>query len=283
MRFDDRHEVVVTGPWTQEMASAVESGVADRVVLNHALGYDEPDLHFLDYLPVRELVILDRRITDLSPVYTLAPRLERLDVEVAPGVRIDLTELPNLRDLACYWSQVSDTIGAGRSLRRVALDAYDADDLTPLAGLRDLSSISMKDRPKLRSLDGLGEFVLLDALGIFLAARLEEVSELRGRDLLTRLELQGCRKLTTLADLAGCTALRVLDVSEGGDLESAAPLGGLVELEELYAYGSTKFVDGDLSPIAALPRLTELRMQSRRHYKPSVPDIKTALAGRAAG
>ena len=281
MRFDDRHEVVVTGPWNQEMAQAVESGVADRVVLNHALGYDEPDLHFLEYLPIRELVILDRRITDLSPVYTLAPKLERLDVEVAADVPVDVSELPRLRDLAAYWSQVSATIAAGTSLRRVALDAYGADDLTPLAGLRDLSSISMKDRPKLRSLAGLGELVLLETLGVFGAARLGDVSELDGRELLTRLELEACRKVWSLDDLAGCTGLRVLNIAEIGDLPSAAPLAGLSDLVELYAYGSTKFVDGDLSPIAGLPRLEELRMQSRRHYKPSVPDLKAALAERA--
>lgn len=283
MRFDDRHEVVVTGPWTDEMVQAVETGVADRVVLNYALGYDEPDLYFLQYLPIRELVILDRRITDLAPVYTLASKLERLDVEIAPGVAIDLSELPNLRDLGATWSQVSATIGAGRSLRRVALDAYSADDLAPLAGLRDLSSISMKERPKLRSLHGLSEFVLLDTLGIFLAARLEDVSELRGRELLTTLELEGCRKLASVEDLAGCTGLRFLNISESGDLESAAPLAGLVELEELYAYGSTRFVDGDLSPLARLPRLRELRLQSRRHYTPSLAELKDTLAGRAGG
>jgi hypothetical protein len=283
VRFDDRHEVVVTGPWTDEMVEAVETGVADRVVLNHALGYDEPDLYFLQYLPIRELVILDRRISDLGPVYTLASRLERLDVEIAPEVPIDLTELPNLRDLGARWSQVATTIGAARSLQRVALDAYDAEDLAPLAGLRDLSSISMKERPGLRSLHGLGELVLLDRLGIFLGARLEDVSDLRGRDLLTRLDLQACRRLASVADLAGCTGLRVLNIAEGGDLESAAPLGGLLELQELYAYGSTRFVDGDLSPLARLPKLDELRMQSRRHYRPSVPDLKAALAVRAAG
>ena len=99
MRFDDRHEVVVTGPWTQEMVEAVESGVADRVVLNHALGFEEPDLRFLEHLPIRELVVLDRRISDLAPVYTLASRLERLDLTVHPDVRVDLTELPRLRRL----------------------------------------------------------------------------------------------------------------------------------------------------------------------------------------
>ena len=162
----------------------------------------------------------------------------------------------------------------------MALDAFDEDDLAPLAGLTNLSAISLKDRPRLRSLAGIGELVLLTHLGIFGASRLSDVSELQGRDVLERLDLQACRGLDTLDDLAGCTGLRTLNVAEGGDLGSVAPLAGLVELEELYAYGSTRFVDGDLSPLARLPRLTELRMQSRRHYRPGVPDLKAALAGR---
>ncbi|WP_375504178.1 hypothetical protein [uncultured Jatrophihabitans sp.] len=277
MRFDDRHEVVVTGSWTDEMAQAVESGVADRVVLNHALGYDERDLYFLQYLPIRELVILDRRITDLTPVYTLAPRLEFLDVEVDPATRVDVAALPNLRDLSANWVQVAETVSAGKRLRRLAVDGYQADDLAPLAGLRELSALSMRERPRIRSVNGLSEFLLLEQLSIFLAAGLVDVADLRGRDLLTILELEGCRKLASLADLAGCTALRVLNLAEGGELESAAPLAGLVRLEELYLYGTTKFLDGDLSPLAGLPRLQELRMQNRRHYKPSVNDIRAGL------
>ncbi len=283
MRFDDRHEVVVTGPWTEEMVEAVRTGVADRVVLNHALGFEERDLHFLEHLPIRELVVLDRRITDLAPVHTLAPRLELLHLTVDPDVRLDVAELPHLRDLAATWAQVEGSLAAGGQLRRVALDAYGPEDLGPLTGLRNLSSISMKERPRLRSLHGLSELVLLDTLGIFLAARLEDTSELRGRELLTRLDLQACRRLNSVEDLAGCTGLRVLNIAEGGDLGSAAPLAGLVELEELYAYGSTRFVDGDLSALARLPRLNELRLQSRRHYRPGVRDLKDALARRVAG
>lgn len=98
------------------MVEAVESGVADRVVPNYALGFDEPGLWFLQYLPIHELLILDRRITDLEPVYTLSPRLELLDLTVAPDVRVGLTELPNLRDLGPNWAQVADTLSAARGL-----------------------------------------------------------------------------------------------------------------------------------------------------------------------
>lgn len=277
MRFDDRHEVVVTGPWNDEMRQAVESGVADRVVLNAALGYDEPDLHFLQSLPVRELVILDRRIVDLAPIYPLAPTLERLAVEIHPTATVDVAALPNLRALGASWVQVAGTIAAGARLRRLAVAAYRPEDLTALAVLPALTSLQMKERPRLRSLRGLDAFPELERLGIFGASRLDDVTDLRGRDRLTRLELEGCPRISSVADLAGCTGLRVLNLAEGGALTSAAPLADLVELEELYLYGTTKFVDGDLSALAGLPRLQALRMQNRRHYRPSVAEIRASL------
>ena len=208
MRFDDRREVVVTGPWTPEMVEAVESGVADRVVLNHALGFEEPDLRFLEHLPVRELVVLDRRITDLAPVHTLAPGLELLHLTVDPGVRVDVAELPRLHDLSASWDQVEATIGAGQQLRRVALGAYAPQDLTPLAGLRNLSEIAMKDRPRVRSLTGLGELVLLTDLGVY------AIDKHAGRMVLRELAPD-----VTLADVAARTTARY-DVAS--DLEAGA-------------------------------------------------------------
>jgi hypothetical protein len=277
MRFDDRREVTVTGPWSDEMLVALESGVADRLVLNYALGFDEPDLRFLEYLPIRELVILDRRITDLTPVYTLAPKLELLHLTVDPSVHLDLTELPNLHDLRANWRQVADTISAARGLRAVALGSYQPADLLPLCQARGLTSISMKDRPKIRDLDGLGEFESLVQLGIFGAPHLEDISAVWGRDKIEVLEFQACPKVSSITALERCTGLRKLNVAEGARLPSAAPLAGLTSLEKLYLYDTTAFVDGDLTPIAQLPRLQELRMQNRRHYHPSVPEIQASL------
>jgi hypothetical protein len=36
-------------------------------------------------------------------------------------------------------------------------------------------------------------------------------------------------------------------------------------------------VDGDLSPLARLPRLKEIRMQNRRGYKPPPADLVASL------
>lgn len=280
MRFDDRHEVVVTGPWSAEMINAVQSGIADRVVCNYALGFDEPDLRFLEYLPIKQLVILDPRISDLAPLYTLSPTLESLHLTVDPHIAIDLTAFPLLRDLSANWSQVADTITGALRLQRTALGSYQPADLTPLAGLDALNSISMKDRPRIRSLAGLGQLPNLTHLGIYSAARLEDVADLRGRQRIESLYLQGCPRLGTTEDLDGCTGLRKLNLAEGADLDTCTPLGALTALEELYLYGTTRFTDGDLSPIAELPHLTELRMQNRRHYRPSVKTIQGTIAQR---
>ena len=74
--------------------------------------------------------------------------------------------------------------------------------------------------------------------------------------------------------------MRFFDLSEGGEVPTLAPLGGLVTLERLYLYDSTKVADGDLSPIAGLPRLKDFRMQNRRGYSPSVKEIQEAIARR---
>ena len=64
----DHVEVVVSGAWSPDGAAAFENGGASRLVLNYALGFNEPTLDFLRGLPIRQLVILDPRLTDLEPI-----------------------------------------------------------------------------------------------------------------------------------------------------------------------------------------------------------------------
>ncbi len=281
MRFDDRREVVVTEPWNAEMEAAVESGLADRVILNYALGFDERDLHFLQYLPIRELVILDPRINDVGPIYTLAPKLEVLNLAtIDPSVTVDLSLLPNLRDLSASWSQVKQTIETSTHLHTLYVESYEPEDLTPLSMLGNLSSITMKERPRLRALDGLGDLILMTELAIFSATWLQDVAELSGRDLLTRLELEACPRLVSLDEIAGCSSLELLNLSDLRDISSATVFERLTALKELDLWGSTRIIDGDLTCIARLPKLRELRMRDRRHYRPSVAAIKSAIASR---
>jgi hypothetical protein len=275
--FPDRVEVTLTGRWTVDAARLIESGEVDRLVLNYAHGFSEPDLSFLRGLPVRQLDIVDRRLTSLTPINELGETLKLLHVTSDPSLSIDLTRFPRLTDLSADWQQVGASIESAENLQRLHVGRYDRVDLAPLSRLVHLKRLVLTDRPRVRSLDGLSELPELREFAVPLAKDLVDVSALRGLAQIEDLDMEGCRRLTTIEDLSHCVGLRRLNLSECGDLPSVAPLRGLVSTEDLLMYGTTKVVDGDLTPIADLPRLKELRMQSRRHYRPSVAAIQASL------
>jgi hypothetical protein len=92
--------------------------------------------------------------------------------------------------------------------------------------------------------------------------------------------LESCR-ISDLSSVASAGGLRFLNASDCGKIESLRPLCGLDDLEILWVYGTTKVLDDDLTPIAALPRLRELRLMSRKTYRPSVEDVQALIARRA--
>ena len=270
-------EVVVTGPWSEQIGRHFESGEAERLVLNDALGFEEPDLEFLRGLPIRQLEVIDRRLSDLDPIYSLGSSLTSLSLVTDPSLSLDLNELPALTDLAADWEQVHRTLAVAGGLRRLYLGHYKADDLGPLGTMTELVDLTLKDRPRLRSLTGLAQPVMLQRLCISMAQRLEDTTALRQCTKLRELQLEKCRRLFRLDDIRACAELEFLNLGDCGDLESLEPLRGLTKLEVLYLYGTTRILNSDLSPVAHLPRLHDFRMQDRRTYNPSVADIQAAL------
>ncbi|WP_432889211.1 hypothetical protein ACQPYH_09740 [Kribbella sp. CA-245084] len=248
-------------------------------MLNHALGFDTPDLRFLDGLPVRNLVVIDRRLQSLDPIYSLASTLRSMSLTVDPALTVDLERLPGLTEVGADWGQIRQTFGFAVHLVRLFVRRYTEDDLSVLASAAGLETLVMKDRPRLTSLDGLPGLAALRHLGIYLAGRLSDTGAVRGA-ILRELHLEACKKVTTLDDIATCGDLEVLNLSDGASFSSAEPLRALTKLQDLFLYGSTRIMDGDLSPIADLPELRELRMQSRRHYRPSVEEIQNLMTER---
>lgn len=74
----------MTGRWSDAAREALLAGEAESLWLNYARGYSEPDLEFLEDLPVRRLLIIDRKLGHLEPLSRLQA-LEELRLEVARG------------------------------------------------------------------------------------------------------------------------------------------------------------------------------------------------------
>jgi hypothetical protein len=271
--------LVVTGPWMAETVDALRRGEADGLVLNYARGFTETSLEFLDGgWGLRRLDVLDRGITDLAPIERLADSLEDLSVQAAPPAELDLGALPYLRSVAGEWALIRSTLGEVNALESVITWVFDEADLHDFRDHVNLQRLTIKEAPYLESLSGAGGLPDLAVLGIVLARRLRDISDLTGlSSSLRELELQDCPALSVIGEVESLVNLRFLGVNDCGDIESLIPVASLEQLESFYAWGSTRIVDGDLSPLARLPQLKEVRMQNRREYKPPLADLVASL------
>jgi internalin A len=276
--------LVVTGPWSDEAGEALARGIADGLILNYARGFSDHHLEFLDgSWGIRRLNILDRSITNLEPIGRLSDSLQALSVQAAPTAELDLGILPRLRSVAGEWGLIRGTLGRVDALESVITWRFDEDDLHAFRDHVGLERLTIKEAPYLQSLSGLGDLSNLDVLGVFLARRLQAISDVAALVSLRELEFEDCPALDNLDDVEALIHLRFLGISECGDIESLAPIRSLDELEVLYAWGSTRILDGNLSPLARLPRLKEIRMRDRRDYKPRVADLLSALSSEGSG
>jgi hypothetical protein len=275
-------DLVVTGEWSSTAHEAIVDGLADGLVLNYARGFQEQSIDFIYGLPIKRLNLLARTVHDLSPVYSTAAVLEELRVQCDPSAVIELERLPHLRRLSASWPQVQGSVVFAQRLEHLYLGSYNETDLTPLSTLSALTSLTMKDRPRLSSLAGVEAFPWLAQLGIHLALNLEDISALAtsASPVLTTLQLPACKKVVDIWPVTSCPSLRFFELSDGADIPTIRPLAGLTRLERVYLYGSTRVTDGDLRAIAGLPALTDFRMVNRPNYKPSVIEIQESIVQR---
>jgi hypothetical protein len=267
--------LVVTDKFTAEASSVLYSGSVAGLDLNYALGFKNTDLEFIEPWPITRIRLLARTIKSIEPIYRL-PSLASLSLGAGHDLTLDLRRTPQLATLGADWIAVCDSISECTELEDLYLGGFNEADLSLLRWNSRLRRLRMKDRPQLRTLDGLVAFPLLEALGIF-GAPLRDISALRdlSPNRLTELELESCR-IGDVEALSSAVNLRILNLSEIGDIPSLRALAGMRALEFLWMWGSTRIIDADLSVLARLP-LRELRMQPRRTYQPSVQALQDGI------
>ena len=271
--------MVATGPWSPEAAACLTAGVVDGLTLNYARGFAESDLDFLDAWPVKRLDVLDRTLTDLTPIARLGASLESLSIQAASRAEIDLAAVPRLRTLAAWWSAVEETIDQLDGLEELTVMDYDEIDLRPLAVQSSLTKLILKVAPLLETLDGAEDLSALAVLNVAAARELHDATALASiAKSLVEVEFESCLAITALDDLSSLQSLMFLGISDCGRVESLHPVAELTNLEQLHAWGSTRIMDNDLSPLLNLPRLSEVRMRDRRDYRPRVSTIQKQLA-----
>lgn len=258
--------LVLTTEWSEAASRAWKGCGARELELNYAKGWRRGDLSFLTDLPdLLSLSIIDWNLEDASVVNRLAS-LRHLQLFTCCGTEIRFDRLPRLESCVLEWRPKAKTLFGHIGIRKLYVDRLDAGgDLRPLAGMTALRSLEL-DGPRLNTLDGVGAVAGLERLEIGLARRLGDIEELGACAALTWLELASCRKISDVSSLSALRELRVLRLGDLGEIASIRPLSRLRKLEKLFLLESTNVLDGDLSPLLALPRLEHVSFVDRSHY-----------------
>lgn len=179
-------------------------------------------------------------------------------------------------------SLIGHTLGGVELLENINTWSYLEEDLHPFSNHFSLKRLIVNDAPHLRSMSGIQLLREMGELRVVLAPKLDDIGAVGElADSLLELELQGCAGIEAIDELEPLVHRRQLGLNNCGRIESLSPLIGMQQLEVLLAWGSTRIVDGDLSPLMRLPCLQDVRMRDRREYRPRVAEIKAAIAARS--
>jgi hypothetical protein len=251
------------------------------LVLNRSFGFEAHSLEFLEEWPVKRLELVGDRVSNLSGLDRLSSTLRELVLGAEDHAEIDLRVFPELTFLGASWASCRRSIGQHHELSSLLLTNYSATDFEPLGSLTELRSLVLKVAPRLESLNGVGRFDQLETLWIQQAPRLASIQDLVAvGPALSELLLEACRRVSSIEPVRRLEALRSLEIGNCGRIDSLCAVATLRCLEQLVVWGDTVSIDGDLGCIEALPRLSMLRIASRRHYEPSARRLEDSINAR---
>jgi internalin A len=270
--------VVLTGGWRDEYREIIrKEGLAAL-----SIRVNGEDLGFLDELrDLRGLVLNAWAVRDLAPIEALS-NLETLTLNTPKRPRLDLdfASFSNLRRLGVYWNRGFESLASSSALEELYVFDPPDSDLVRFAELQSLRRLELSQGRKLISTTGIDQLTQLTFLGLYHQSSLEALTDLGRAVSLRELAIESCKKLSVIDEISPLENLVTLKLANCGEIRSLQPLEGLRCLERLFAWESTKIVDGDLTVLTRLPRLREVAMMSRRAYNPTVQEVEALLAQR---
>lgn len=277
-REDGLKWLVVRAGWSDQLAHLVNSGQVDGVELNSAKGSWDQGLEFLAQVPrLQHLILIDLQEQDVRPIESLSA-LRSLTLSTYATTSLDFGNLRSLTKGFIEWRRQYEGLHFCTGLEELYVNKYDREDLVPLDSLTNLRRLSIGDSRRLSSLDGMRRFQELRCLGLFALPRLSNLTPVESlADTLEDLDLKQCRRLSTLNPLGSLRKLRRLILEDCGRIPSLKAIADLPFLEELYFYGDTYVVDGDLAFLHAMP-LKSVSFQNRRHYSVRREDLPAFAA-----
>lgn len=242
------------------------------------LWYPE-SLDGLERVDASHVVLTSAAALDAGDLARLSPSVRTLSIygpAFAAG-SVDPASMPHLEQLTLAWAMMDPRGHLPEGLRSLTFRGEGAQStLTAIPLSAHLEWLDVSPGRRITTLDGLDRFPRLRHLELD-GARLADLSALAHVPDLEWLTLVACRGLPDLGPIARLPRLHHLRLVDCGDIPSLRPFAGNPTVADVVANGTTRVADGDLSPLLAMPALTQVIIASRRAYKPSIGAVRVAL------
>lgn len=270
-------KAILLAGWQDSFLTYFKENNVVELYLNSTFGWDDDNLFFLEKLPnLLNFKILNYKIKSLKGIEFLR-ELRCLDILTYSKTHIDFSNYPKLEACGFEWIKGSDSLFNCTNLKRLMINNCDKKNSNIFSHLTNLEVLSILNCP-LENLNGLNK---LKALKYLCISNLKFLTSFQGIDKLKKLEeleVQKCKGINSISELSNLTNLKKLLLLDMGNIESIKVLEELNNLEIFLFYESTNIVDGDLSPLIRLKKLSKVSFQNRRHYSHQREDFGIAYS-----
>jgi hypothetical protein len=239
-----------------------------KIQLNYTAGFSQESTEFLkDYEFVDGIVIMPPYNMDISGIHYLK-KLKKIAVSRDMKHPIRFEEFPLLEYCGVSWHVKNTGLETCVNLKHLAIDKYKNKDFTSLVSLIHLTHLEIITSG-IQNFTGIEQLKRLKYLGLFYCPKLESLSLVP--DTLTTLNLQSCKRIDKVDQLAKVINLEKLHLNNCMDLESLQPIKQLRRLKLLEFWGNTNILDGDIAPCIGIESVV---FDNRKHYNYTYEQIK---------
>jgi len=185
----------------------------------------------------------------------------------SPKAGLDFSCFPQLEEFIGDWHRGNIGIGNCGELRRLHAFGFRSTQpgVSSLAGCVRLERLSLV-RPGITSLGGIDALEDLRYLDIAYAPKIEDLTPFAASKVdLREIQLTNLKNISNYAPLARIRMLRRLILSRCAPMADLAWTKGMDYLD-FFSFVETKVLNGDLSPLLALPLLRYAGAGNRRDY-----------------
>jgi hypothetical protein len=262
----------ITGEWQDSFYDIFEKHNVKSLELNRAKGWVGKDINFLkDVEYLESFSILDFQIQSILPVHFLK-RLKKIEVITYCKTALSFGAFPKLEHCAIKWRKGSESLFDCKQLKELFLDGYNQFDSDAFSALTNLEKLTIANS-SIRNLDGLSKLTRLTYLRLGYLNNITSIEPINTLKRLQELEIQNCKKVASIKGVEYLSELKKILLIDMGSIDSLLPLRNIRDIQWILFYGTTNIIDGNISFLRELRKLSKISFQNRRHYTLKTTDF----------